>query len=114
MLRLVAVFVTVSVTVLWNFCSSISVMVFVVENLQKKEVCVLVVSMILSFVFVAIQVEAEKNVVGTRVVVMVRFEPGIVEVTVRFDVRKAVEGGIDSVVVMVKFCVRKAVEGRTL
>ncbi len=72
--------------------------------------------MILSFVFVAVamQVEAEQNVVGTMVVVIVRFEPGIVEVTVRLGVKKAVEGGIDSVAVMVKFCVRKAVEGGTL
>lgn len=49
--------------------------------------------MILSFVFVATQVEAEKRVVGTSVVVMVICEPGRVGVTVRFDVRKAVETG---------------------
>jgi hypothetical protein len=71
---------------------------------------VLVVSMILSFVFVATQVEAEKRVVGTSVVVMVICEPRRVEVTVRFDVRKAVEAGIVSVVVTVRFCVMKAVE----
>jgi hypothetical protein len=71
---------------------------------------VLVVSMLLSFVFVVTQVGAEKRVVGMSVVVMVICEPGRVEVTVRFDVNKAVEAGIVSVVVTVRFCVRKVVE----
>jgi hypothetical protein len=65
--------------------------------------------MILVFVFVATQLEAEKRVVGTSVVVTVIYEPGRVEVTIRFDVRKAAEAGIVSVVVMVSFWVRKAV-----
>jgi len=79
------------------------VIVFVTLTRQKSDVCVVVVSTISSFVFVTLQVVAESNVLGRSVLVMVRFEPGTVDMMVRFDVRKAVEAAIVSVVVTVRF-----------
>jgi hypothetical protein len=91
------------VVVFLIFSTSISVIVFVILTLQKRDVRVLVVSTISSLVLVTLQVAAESKVLGRRVLVMVRFEPGTVDVTVRFDGRNAVEAAMVCVVVTVRF-----------
>ena len=101
--------VCVTVTVFRTFSTSTSVIVFVMLTLQKSEVCVVVVSTISSFVFVTLQVTFDSRVLGRIVLVMVRFEPGTVDVMVRFEVRSAVEAAIVSVVVTVKFCPKRGV-----
>ena len=100
---LFSVAVSVTVTVFRTFSTSTSVIVFVILTLQKSEVWVVVVSTISSFVLVTLQVAADSKVLGRSVLVIVRFEPGTVDVAVRFDVRNAVEAAIVSVVVTVKF-----------
>lgn len=67
----VSVIVLVTVTVSWIFSNSTSVIVFVKENLQNRDV--FVVMMISSSVRVVRHMDAEKRVVGTYVLIIVRF-----------------------------------------